>query len=92
MDEQKEHLLPLHNKEGSGSPSSSSSTRQNSHFRRQSQSPSNLIIPKAPQPQQSSAPPTIRQQYTWLAVYFALNLALTLYNKAVMGKVVPPPH
>ncbi|KAF8456166.1 triose-phosphate transporter family-domain-containing protein [Terfezia claveryi] len=88
MNEQKEHLLPLHTQDGSVGPSSSSSTRQNGHFRRQSQSPSNplLIIPKPPQPQQSTAPPTIRQQYTWLAVYFALNLALTLYNKAVMGK------
>lgn len=30
---------------------------------------------------------TIKQQYAWLATYFALNLTLTLYNKAVMGKV-----
>ncbi|RPA86722.1 TPT-domain-containing protein [Ascobolus immersus RN42] len=29
---------------------------------------------------------TARSKYQWLAVYFALNLALTLYNKAVMGK------
>lgn len=35
------------------------------------------------------APPadSIRTKYAWLAVYFGLNLALTLYNKAVMGKV-----
>lgn len=37
------------------------------------------------------APVTIRQQYTWLAVYFALNMALMLYNNAVMGKVLPLP-
>ncbi|KAF8469687.1 triose-phosphate transporter family-domain-containing protein [Kalaharituber pfeilii] len=40
-------------------------------------------IPTAPQTQGAT---TLRQQYTWLALYFALNLALTLYNKAVMGK------
>lgn len=30
---------------------------------------------------------SIKAKYSWLAIYFALNLALTLYNKAVMGKV-----
>ena len=30
---------------------------------------------------------SIRAKYSWLAIYFALNLALTLYNKSVMGKV-----
>lgn len=37
---------------------------------------------------------SVRVKYAWLTVYFALNLALTLYNKAVMGKVCsckPPP-
>ncbi|KAI5845111.1 triose-phosphate transporter family-domain-containing protein [Morchella snyderi] len=37
--------------------------------------------PDAQQPQDS-----VRTKYAWLTVYFALNLALTLYNKAVMGK------
>lgn len=31
---------------------------------------------------------SVKAKYAWLTVYFALNLALTLYNKAVMGKVV----
>ncbi|KAF3938405.1 hypothetical protein ABW19_dt0200554 [Dactylella cylindrospora] len=42
--------------------------------------------------EQKPAPPPPQQQqdslavkYTWLAVYFGLNLALTLYNKSVMG-------
>lgn len=30
---------------------------------------------------------SVRMKYAWLALYFSLNLALTLYNKAVMGKV-----
>ena len=30
---------------------------------------------------------SVRTKYAWLALYFSLNLALTLYNKAVMGKV-----
>jgi len=34
-------------------------------------------------PEQDSA----RTKYAWLTLYFSLNLALTLYNKAVMGKV-----
>lgn len=43
-------------------------------------------------PPESDAPPvsaevSVRAKYAWLTVYFALNLALTLYNKAVMGKV-----
>jgi drug/metabolite transporter (DMT)-like permease len=29
---------------------------------------------------------SIRTKYAWLTMYFGLNLALTLYNKAVMGK------
>jgi hypothetical protein len=31
---------------------------------------------------------TVRTKYAWLVLYFSLNLALTLYNKAVMGKVI----
>lgn len=30
---------------------------------------------------------SVRTKYAWLTLYFGLNLALTLYNKAVMGKV-----
>ena len=37
----------------------------------------------AQQPEQDS----VRTKYAWLTVYFGLNLALTLYNKSVMGKV-----
>jgi hypothetical protein len=48
------------------------------------------IVDSAP-PYNAHAPAekveTARSKYQWLAVYFALNLALTLYNKAVMGKV-----
>lgn len=29
-------------------------------------------------------------KYLYLALYFGLNLTLTLYNKAVLGKVRPP--
>ncbi|KAA8905471.1 triose-phosphate transporter family-domain-containing protein [Sphaerosporella brunnea] len=29
---------------------------------------------------------SVRTKYAWLVLYFSLNLALTLYNKAVMGK------
>ena len=46
-----------------------------------------LTLPLHGREATSSSGSTIRQQYTWLATYFALNLALTLYNKAVMGKV-----
>jgi hypothetical protein len=31
---------------------------------------------------------SVRTKYAWLVLYFTLNLALTLYNKAVMGKVL----
>jgi hypothetical protein len=30
---------------------------------------------------------SVRTKYAWLALYFSLNLALTLYNKFVMTKV-----
>jgi len=30
---------------------------------------------------------SVGTKYAWLTLYFSLNLALTLYNKAVMGKV-----
>ena len=33
-----------------------------------------------------------RTKYLYLALYFALNLTLTLYNKAVLGKVRQPYH
>ena len=35
----------------------------------------------------ADAPDSVRTKYAWLALYFSLNLTLTLYNKAVMGKV-----
>ena len=42
-------------------------------------------------PQSGSAAATeqdsVRTKYAWLALYFSLNLALTLYNKKVMDKV-----
>ena len=31
-------------------------------------------------------------KYVYLGLYFALNLALTIYNKVVLGKVHQPPH
>ncbi|KAK9463377.1 triose-phosphate transporter family-domain-containing protein [Lipomyces oligophaga] len=31
------------------------------------------------------APDSLRTKYLWLAIYFFFNLALTLYNKAVLG-------
>ncbi|KAJ6257788.1 hypothetical protein Dda_7577 [Drechslerella dactyloides] len=37
--------------------------------------------PPPPPPQQDS----LAVKYAWLAIYFGLNLALTLYNKSVMG-------
>ncbi|KAL7269886.1 hypothetical protein RUND412_007429, partial [Rhizina undulata] len=40
----------------------------------------------APNTQNQQPQDSIRTKYAWLAIYFALNLALTLYNKAVMGK------
>lgn len=44
---------------------------------------------RASSPAGSQAPKedSVKAKYAWLTVYFALNLALTLYNKAVMGKV-----
>ena len=30
-----------------------------------------------------------RTKYTYLGVYFGLNLGLTLFNKAILGKVSP---
>lgn len=47
-------------------------------------STSTPTTPTTPQPPQEDS---VRTKYAWLTVYFALNLALTLYNKAVMGKV-----
>lgn len=43
--------------------------------------------PTASTAPQSLKEDSVRAKYAWLTVYFALNLALTLYNKAVMGKV-----
>lgn len=84
---QKEHLLP---KDG----------RPTGHLRRMSSHSGsigggsggngiNIVDSAAPY---TPTPPvekvdSPRSKYQWLAIYFALNLALTLYNKAVMGKV-----
>ncbi|KAK9454913.1 triose-phosphate transporter family-domain-containing protein [Dipodascopsis uninucleata] len=36
-------------------------------------------------PAPESQPDSLRTKYLWLAVYFFFNLALTIYNKAVLG-------
>lgn len=36
--------------------------------------------------QQPAQVPSPKKQYTWLAIYFFFNLALTLFNKVVLGK------
>lgn len=36
--------------------------------------------------QQPPPVPSPKKQYTWLAIYFFFNLALTLFNKVVLGK------
>ncbi|KAF3929813.1 hypothetical protein AA313_de0203309 [Arthrobotrys entomopaga] len=41
-----------------------------------------ILIQQPPQQQREDS---IATKYAWLAIYFALNLSLTLYNKSVMG-------
>lgn len=41
--------------------------------------------PPPPPPQQQDS---LAVKYAWLGIYFMLNLALTLYNKSVMGSKV----
>ncbi|KAK9466448.1 triose-phosphate transporter family-domain-containing protein [Lipomyces arxii] len=43
------------------------------------------VLPLHTAPLADAQPDSLRTKYQWLAVYFFFNLALTLYNKAVLG-------